>query len=1348
MTMLPGTLPSNKSQLPPGSVWTKGVTMERTTGNRSASGNSSAPPGNAWPSKGVGATASTSRSPNKAKAAQGGPAAAAGNSSTEPPLVSPPDGTVARGPEGSVAPAPPPLPNVLPATASARQKISSKGEVVMPAGPPPAIDPAKMYSGPTSNTSRVKPPQGVTRGGGGTKGGTNAAVVVASGSGGERGGPSPSVSGPAKGGGSGPPVVLASSGGAIASTSSTAAPSGPGLTRPAVPGASVPNFGPPPQFAPPITGTLGGAAGGAPGGVPPPQLKNGGASVGGATALVNTATSSKVSSASSIPPPPPYSKTNSNATSGTYKSVAESAMDPNTNPTTTTTDGSRTLTPPPALPPALPPQLPPVVGGAAAATSSTSTSRTHTHGTTKSKESSPTGELSANAPAFIPQAQQARVVSKPLTEADHVLSKGSFVDAGAGGAQLASSNINPNSAAVVPAALVQQLQPPLGAGGAPGGGPPGTEPMIGALTASKLIGATPGGGAASTGRPAGGGPPSGIMAAAPGLHHALQPPPGIGAGPGSVVPGAPGILPVVPPGVVAEQQMQQQIYFAMQQQQLSAMAVAEQQLAVAQAQQAQVQMEMAATAAAMHGQMLNAVAAASMVSPLDPSSFGAFANAPPAGHLPNKGMMHHPRTSSSSSSSSAVSNGGASNSKGVHAHLQHQHHYSIHKGGSGGADLDRMMEPGSNSSGGGSSSSYYQNKAGSAGNGKTGSTTSGGGPASTSTAVGGKAGGGPAAPPGIHNPVVSSSMRNSSSAPSQSSGGYGGKNYQGSGLTSAGAGTNAGGQQQNQKGSWAPASSSSSSPPDGRAPYRSGSGAGVATGSSSITSSSSSTVGAGGKKGPLHNTAGAPNGGDNSAGPPPFGGTASGSVSSSSTPSGGGKKGVLTGKKMGPPVRSSIASRTSQASADVLPGGGAPSPAGGGGATATTEDTIQMKTAPDGAPGGQQIDRSSSYASYEPQRPARPDFNPESRLLSSTSVPLSAGAPTSTSAATGPPGVGDNYQPVDVDDQLPRSGSAGSGRSSINVELQTGMTAPVDWVASSPAPSPSGSSSIVVNGVNDLLACPFVEKGMEDDKRWLDGIEYSLVGPVNADDLDRYPRIENWLLNQKVLGLDMKHNPDTSDDYPYAALLVFAAQANVTTGEPAKVLLLRTHSMRTSQLPDSVVQVLMSRTIIKALVGGIAQHLSRMQKSFGVGLAGLKDPAEIAREYQPQGGELTLRQLCKVFGFPCMTDKRIANTSDWEKGRLSAAQIRCAADDGWFSLQSWLKLEELRRNRHADDARRMNAKGLQNSLRHLPQSPQHNPANKGGAPPGARRPSWNMTGTGAEPMSHQGIEPPQFQLDR
>lgn len=54
----------------------------------------------------------------------------------------------------------------------------------------------------------------------------------------------------------------------------------------------------------------------------------------------------------------------------------------------------------------------------------------------------------------------------------------------------------------------------------------------------------------------------------------------------------------------------------------------------------------------------------------------------------------------------------------------------------------------------------------------------------------------------------------------------------------------------------------------------------------------------------------------------------------------------------------------------------------------------------------------------------------------------------------------------------------------------------------------------------------------------------------------------------------------------------------------------------------------------------------------------------------------------------------------------SPAQIRCAADDGWCSLQSWLKLEEARRSKHVENQRRNNQRGLDHALRDQRQNSQ------------------------------------------
>lgn len=41
----------------------------------------------------------------------------------------------------------------------------------------------------------------------------------------------------------------------------------------------------------------------------------------------------------------------------------------------------------------------------------------------------------------------------------------------------------------------------------------------------------------------------------------------------------------------------------------------------------------------------------------------------------------------------------------------------------------------------------------------------------------------------------------------------------------------------------------------------------------------------------------------------------------------------------------------------------------------------------------------------------------------------------------------------------------------------------------------------------------------EDDKKWVENLDYQITGPLDAENLERYPRIEHWLLSQKVINL-------------------------------------------------------------------------------------------------------------------------------------------------------------------------------------------------------------------------------------
>lgn len=94
------------------------------------------------------------------------------------------------------------------------------------------------------------------------------------------------------------------------------------------------------------------------------------------------------------------------------------------------------------------------------------------------------------------------------------------------------------------------------------------------------------------------------------------------------------------------------------------------------------------------------------------------------------------------------------------------------------------------------------------------------------------------------------------------------------------------------------------------------------------------------------------------------------------------------------------------------------------------------------------------------------------------------------------------------------------------------------------------------------------------------------------------------------MGFDFKFKPEKDQEHNYIALMTFSGAA--THEHPAKVLALRTHN--TTQLPESVLQVLNDRHVAKCIVGGGSDH-SRMQKSFGIGIAGVKDLATVAKEY-------------------------------------------------------------------------------------------------------------------------------------
>lgn len=203
------------------------------------------------------------------------------------------------------------------------------------------------------------------------------------------------------------------------------------------------------------------------------------------------------------------------------------------------------------------------------------------------------------------------------------------------------------------------------------------------------------------------------------------------------------------------------------------------------------------------------------------------------------------------------------------------------------------------------------------------------------------------------------------------------------------------------------------------------------------------------------------------------------------------------------------------------------------------------------------------------------------------------------------------------------------------------------------------------------------------DKRWLKNLPFQVTGPLDAEKLDRYPRIENWLLTQKVVGFEMEYRQSRSGGPTHVAMLQFAALPNehAVPPQPGKVLLLRTHE---SMIPETVMQVITDKHVTKITVcaGERSEHNARVQRSFGIGIAGLKDISEVAKEMgYSKRDDVGLKALCDFFEIPIINDKRMALT-DWEATNLSSAQVRYAADKPWYTLEVWQRLEKERKERH------------------------------------------------------------------
>lgn len=189
------------------------------------------------------------------------------------------------------------------------------------------------------------------------------------------------------------------------------------------------------------------------------------------------------------------------------------------------------------------------------------------------------------------------------------------------------------------------------------------------------------------------------------------------------------------------------------------------------------------------------------------------------------------------------------------------------------------------------------------------------------------------------------------------------------------------------------------------------------------------------------------------------------------------------------------------------------------------------------------------------------------------------------------------------------------------------------------------------------------------DHIWTKNMPYTL-NVVDAEDLPRYPRIEQWLLSQKMLGFDMKWKPEVRQGtVSFISLLSFATLD--------KVLLLRTVDV--SRLPEAILSILTQKGI-KKITDGIIDN-SKMQKSFGIGVAGQKDLNEFAFECKVLKTECKgLKTVCDFFQF-APPRKRMVKISNWEASDLTAAQKRHAADDVFFTLKCWEACQEHRRNK-------------------------------------------------------------------
>jgi len=181
------------------------------------------------------------------------------------------------------------------------------------------------------------------------------------------------------------------------------------------------------------------------------------------------------------------------------------------------------------------------------------------------------------------------------------------------------------------------------------------------------------------------------------------------------------------------------------------------------------------------------------------------------------------------------------------------------------------------------------------------------------------------------------------------------------------------------------------------------------------------------------------------------------------------------------------------------------------------------------------------------------------------------------------------------------------------------------------------------------------------------------TGEVRVIPLDGIPSdVEALVVKAKMLGLDL----EWKDKGPIAVVSIALDEPSPT------VLLLRVHGEEGSKKLPGFLEAVLTSNEVKKVIGGYwypkRNDPRKLEETFDIkfdALQGFVGLANFAENKGLKERERRLEDIAAVFGWTIKKDKSIT-TSDWEADELSQDQKQSAADDVWFTLQCFRKLEE------------------------------------------------------------------------